>query len=357
MLRIKKTIAHHYYHWQHTKYAQPNLTLPIFTCINNKSFTPYFVITAAQPIFITGAAGFMGSALLRRLVGANCPVAILLKHSTDTWRITDLLPHVQCCYGDLTDILGIEKLVRDLQPSGVFHLAASNIKSGINAPDDDLMRVNFLGTANLLRALQEIDYKFFINTGSFLEYGVQDHPVRETDRCEPGEVYSITKLASTLYGQALARQEKKPIITFRIFSPYGPAMERGRLVYELIVHALRGEAVSLTRPTIARDFIFVEDIVDIYMEAMTKAAHYPGEIFQVGTGTKTTLAEVVKTTLHLTKSTSPMQWGSFHSVAYDSDAWQADMTKTFSHFTWRPAHDVPQGLEATINWYRAHPSS
>ncbi len=312
--------------------------------------------TTEQPIFITGAAGFMGSALLRRLVREKYPVAILLKHSTDTWRITDLLPQVKCCYGDLTDAIGIENTMRELQPRGVFHFAASNIKSGVNAPDDDLMRVNFLGTANLLRALHDIDYQFFVNTGSFLEYGVQDHPVSEMDRCEPGEVYSITKLASTIYGQALARKDKKPIITFRIFSPYGPAMEHGRLVYELIVRALKGEEVSLTRPTIARDFIYVEDIVDIYMEAMEKAAQYPGEIFHIGTGVKTTLATLVEEALRLIGSKIAMKWGSFHSVSYDSDTWQANMEKTFSYFAWRPAHTVSQGLQATIDWYRAHPN-
>ena len=307
-----------------------------------------------QPILVTGGAGFIGSALVRRLLSEGHPIALLLKHSTNTRRIADLLPRVRCCYGDLTDALGIAKIMHELRPRGVFHCAASNMKSGVNAPDEDLVRVNFLGTANLLRALDDHEYQFFVNTGSFLEYGVKDHPVREDERCEPGEVYSITKLASTLYGQALARQKKKPVVTFRIFSPYGPAMEQGRLVHELIIRALKGEEVSLTRPTIARDFIFVEDIVDIYMESMNKAMQLSGEIFHVGAGVKTTLTDLVDEVLRITGTKSQMKWGSFHSVAYDSDTWQADMQKTFSRFNWRPAHTLAQGIQKTIDWYRHH---
>lgn len=306
----------------------------------------------SQPIFVTGGAGFMGSVLVRKLVQAGRFVALLLKPTTDTWRIADVLSRVRVYHGDLNDAIGMEKIIQEIRPRGVFHFAASNIKSGVNASDEELMRVNFLGTANLLRAVNDIPYDFFVNTGSFLEYGMKDHSIREDERCEPGEVYSITKLSATLYAQALARREKKPIITFRIFSPYGPAMERGRLLYEMITRALRNEEVALTHPSISRDFIFVGDIADIYMEAMEKARQHPGEIFHVGSGTKTTLGELSEQVLRLTGSNSNMKWGGFHSVAYDSDAWQADMTKIFAHFSWRPKHTVAQGLAKTINWYK-----
>ncbi len=307
-----------------------------------------------QSVFVTGGAGFIGSAIVRRLLRDGFTVALLLKPTTDVWRIADILPLVKRYYADLTDILAVEKIIHELRPRGVFHFAASNIKSGINAPDEELMRVNFLGTANLLRSLGDIDYQFFVNTGSFLEYGVQAHPVRETDRCEPGEVYSITKLSSTLYGQALARREKKPIITFRIFSPYGPAMEKGRLIYELMTRSLRGVEVALTRPTISRDFIFADDIADMYMEAMEKASLYSGEIFHIGSGVMTTLGELANEILRVTNSNSIMKWGDFHSVAYDSDISQANMEKTFAHFSWRPKHTLTMGLAETVAWYRSH---
>lgn len=305
-----------------------------------------------RPIFITGGAGFIGSALVRRLVLFGYPVALLLKTTTDTWRIADLMPRVRVCIGNLTDILVVEKFIHELQPRGVFHLAASNIKSGLTAPDEELTRVNFLGTVNLLRALDNVPYQFFINVGSFLEYGLKSHPLVEVDRCEPEDVYSTTKLATTLYCQAMARRDKKPIIILRLFSPYGPAMEKGRLIYEAIIRSLRGEELLLTRPNITRDFIFLEDIVDALMEAMTQAARHGGEVYNIGTGVKTSLAELIQLILHKTKSASLAKWGDFHSVVYDSEISQADTGKTVGHFNFRPTHTLAAGLDKTLAWYR-----
>ena len=89
-------------------------------------------------------------------------------------------------------------------------------------------------------------------------------------------------------------------------------------------------------------------------EAMDKAALYLGEIFHVGSGVKTLLGGLADEVLRKTGSKSTMKWGSFHTVAYDSDTWQADMTKTLAHFAWRPAHDISQGLAKTIAWYMSH---
>ena len=226
--------------------------------------------------------------------------------------------------------------------------------SGRGAKNETIIQTNVGGTIALLDAASTVGFDFFVITGSFLEYGFKDHPIREDERCEPGELYGVTKLAGTLYGSALARARKQPIVTLRIFTPYGPQNDERRLTHLLISSALRGEPISLTRPTVSRDFIFAPDAVELILEASEKAGEYRGEIFNAGSGVRTPIGDAVSYILERTASKSEVKWGGFRSVSYDSDAWQADMTKTFSHFEWKPKHSLYEGLDTTIEHFKKY---
>lgn len=305
-----------------------------------------------RTVFITGGAGFVGSHLVRRLADRGDAVSVLVKQTTDLWRIEDLLPRLKVFYGDLNDSVALAQIVRDAEPTEIFHLAASTIRSGIAAADEEVIRTNFLGTVNLLKSLQDTPYRCFVHAGSFLEYGIKRGSVKESDRCEPMDVYSISKLSATLYGQAVAAAHGKPILTLRTFTPYGPGMQPGRLVYEVIDKALRSEPIALTAPSITRDFIFVEDLVDLYLECMEQKRLSSGAVFNAGTGRATTLEDFVATVLKKIKSASSMKWGALPNVSYDSDRWQANMRKTFSAFSWRPKHRLEDGIDKTIVWLK-----
>lgn len=304
-----------------------------------------------KTILVTGAAGFIGSNLVTRLLSEGYQVTILIKSTTNIGRLQKLLPKVKCCYVDLLDFDNLKREMEIIKPLGVFHLAASNIQSGMTAPDEDVVKVNILGIRNLLKALDLVDYNFFINLGSFLEYGPKSEPVNEACPCTPTELYSITKLASTLYGQTVAHNNNKPVVTFRLFTPYGPEIQPGRLVYELITRALRGGDINLTQPNYARDFLFVDDLIDLLLEAKDRARDCQGEVFNAGSGQSVALKAVAEEVLKITESRSKINWGSFRQVAYDSQIWQADMNKTFATFKWRPKYSLSSGLSKTINWF------
>lgn len=302
-------------------------------------------------IVVTGGAGFVGSHLVERLRREGATVAVVARQHSDLGRIHALRSEVALHRCDLADRRAVARLVDTIRPVGVFHLAASNIVSGVTAADEDVVAANVMGTANLLAALSRHEYQFFVGAGSFLEYGGKTRALAESDVCEPGELYSITKLAGTLLTRAAGRQGK-PTVVFRIFTPYGPRIQPGRLVHELIARALRGEAIRLTQPGVTRDFIFVDDVVDLLMFGMRRAADVRGEIFNAGTGQAVTLGTLVAAVLKITGSRSRIEWNAFRTVAYDDARWQADMTKTFSTFPWRPRHDLASGLAATVAWVR-----
>ncbi|MBI5794083.1 NAD(P)-dependent oxidoreductase [Candidatus Uhrbacteria bacterium] len=304
-------------------------------------------------ILVTGAGGFIGSHLVRRLLHLDHDVHILARPESMLERIGDLLPRIKRHDGDMNDEEGIKRCIGKAQPDGIFHLAASNIQTGKRASDEDVVTTNILGMAKLLSVTKELPYSFLIHAGSFLEYGMKMQPMTETDVCEPAELYSLSKLAATLLAAAAGRTSKKPTLTFRIFTPYGANMQRGRIIEQIIRCSLHNEDIPLTQPTVTRDFLYVGDIVDLLIEGMEKAKTHAGEIFNAGSGQSTTLQTIVDEVFAQTKSTSIVRWNSFPPVLYDTATCQAEMSKTFAAFRWRPAHTLAEGLSETITSFQS----
>ena len=301
-------------------------------------------------ILVTGATGFVGSHMAHRLVKDGHEVHVIIREKSNTYRIDDIISNVSVHKGNLEDKTFLQSIVKNFRFDGIFHFAASLIIPGVT--DDDFINTNALGTLNLINTLAETDYSFFINSGSFLEYGSKTVAIKESDICLPNELYGITKLTGTLYARVISKTKNKPIITFRIFTPYGPFNGRDRLVHRIIANSLDNKDIELTSPNVSRDFIFTDDIIDLYLEAAEKASQFSGEIFNAGTGVKTTIGELVDYVVKKIGSKSNIKWGAFQSAKYDSDIWQADMTKTFSTFKWRPKYDLKSGVDKTIEEFK-----
>jgi dolichol-phosphate mannosyltransferase len=310
-----------------------------------------------KKILVTGGFGFIGAAMVRRLLQEGYQVGVLVKAGTKSIRLADVISRVEIIEDNLLDATSIAQKVQAYKPDGVFHFAASNIQSGVTAGNQDVVNTNILGTVNLIDALAPLPYDFCIHIGTFLEYGMKGRPIKEDDMPEPPNLYSISKLAATLYGQAVGKKEGKPIVTLRLMTPYGPGMQEKRLVREVIERALKNEAIALTAPSVSRDFIYVDDFIDLCLEAAASARAHAGELFNAGTGVATTLETLSKEVLEVTRSSSAVAWGSFKEVAYDSDLWCADMTKTFSAFSWRPKTPRIEGITATKEWIESGATS
>jgi nucleoside-diphosphate-sugar epimerase len=292
---------------------------------------------------VTGGSGFVGSHLVERLSTLGFDIHVATRRDAPGRNV-----HVL----DITDPPAVQALVRELRPQHVFHLAASNIMSGVTASAEDVVNVNVLGTLNLLRAAKDVTVESFVMTGSFLEYGAKDHPVRESDLCEPAELYAVSKLSATLLARSFGRTERLPVIVFRLFTPYGPRVQKGRLVHEVIKNALASEPILLTHRDNARDFVHVDDVCTLLVEGSERAKEYAGEIFNLGSGRKTRLEDLVALVLKAADSSSVPRWEALPSLAYDADSWQADMTKTFAAFAWRPRVAIADGVAETVATFR-----
>jgi len=299
---------------------------------------------------ITGASGFIGSVLLRKLIKEKQEVHLILRKESKTWRIDDLLNKVTIHYSDLSGVFELTTIIQTVKPNIIYHLATNGAYS-YQKDANQIIETNILGTWNLLQACNTTSYDLFVNTGSSSEYGLKQFAMRETDIVEPASYYAVTKCAQTLLCSHIAKQEHRPIVTIRPFSVYGPYEEPKRFVPTLMKALMFNEEMSLVAPETARDQIYVDDMVDAYLK-IDELKNNPGEYFNIGTGIQSTIKEVVDTAIKVTKKNAQFKWGTMKNRSWDTNNWVADISKARQLLNWTPKINLEQGLKLTWNWFQ-----
>src|SRR6266852_6332249 len=148
---------------------------------------------------VTGATGFVGSHLVRRLVREGYAVHVLCRASSDPWRIRDVLADIHVHTPNLLDTEEIREVVQAIRPDYVFHLAAAPVIASVTAREADVVAFNFLGTVNLIDACESVDYLSLVTTGDAFEYGSTATLMSESDVCRPDTLHGLTKLRATFH--------------------------------------------------------------------------------------------------------------------------------------------------------------
>lgn len=302
-------------------------------------------------VLITGATGFIGAGLCRRLVERGDDVHAVAREGSDNWRISDLLPHLHLHAADLRDAGRVSQVVLAARPETIVHCATYG---GFASQTDTaaILDTNIAGVANLLRAAERSGYGCFINTGSSSEYGHSEQPMRERDRLQPVGDYGVAKAAATLYCQSEAMQKRLPITTLRLFSPYGPWDDPTRLIPYVIASLLRGESPRLSTPGSVRDYVYSSDILDLYQQVIDKPQC--GQVYNAGSGRQHAIGDVVKTIATVVGSDVEIQWNSVPQQRPEPRRWEADITAARSVFGWEPSTSLEMGVERTVAWAREH---
>lgn len=308
-------------------------------------------VLKGKRVLITGATGFIGSNLLRRCVNDGADVSIFIRKNSNMWRIQDIVANVKKFKVDLSDKEAVKKSVNKIKPVVIFHTAVYGALSS-QSDKKRIMAVNLKGAVNLIDCCKKLDFELLVNSGSSSEYGFKTQAMREDDILEPFSPYGVSKAMTSLYAQKTAQDYKKPIVTLRLFSPYGYFEDYHRLIPTVILSCLRRQHIKLSSPHSVRDFIFIDDVVDAYLKAFECRVKISGEIFNIGSGTQYHTEYVVKKIIKLTGSKVKPEWGSLKNARIEPSHWQANRDKAEKGLDWCPLQSLDRGLSKTITWFK-----
>jgi dolichol-phosphate mannosyltransferase len=306
---------------------------------------------SAPRVLVTGATGFIGANLARRLLRHGAEVHLLAFHRDNTWRIEGLRDSAALHVGDLRDRDASRRLVDEVRPDWVFHCAVYGAYSWQTSVEQ-MVQTNVLGTIHLLEASRDFGVASFVNTGSSSEYGYKDHAPSEDEAVEPNSEYAVTKASASMYCRWLARSAGMVVTTLRLYSIYGPWEDPGRLIPTLIHKGLRGELPPLVDPSIARDYVSVEDACEAYVAAARRTKGEKGAVYNVGTGIQTTIAEVVRIARSVLGIEAEPSWGSMANRKWDTSIWVSDPSRIARELGWSAADSFEQGFRRTVDWAR-----
>lgn len=302
-----------------------------------------------RSVLVTGAAGFVGANLVHKLVKLGCIPHLIERRDANVWRIKNVDKQVVFHNVDLLNRTKIKKLIKTIKPEVIFHLATY----GGYPPQKEIektMKTNVIGAMNLLNACMDVGFISFINTGSSSEYGIKNKPMMETDVLEPVTIYGVSKASAALFYQTIAKIKNLPIVTLRLFSPYGYYEGKTRLISSAILSCLRNKPLVLSSPISVRDFVFIEDVVDAYIKA-AELKLKSGEIFNIGYGKMHSSEEVVEKIIELTGTDTKPQWGKLPNPRKEPKEWVANISKSKDILHWQPKYSLNEGLTKTVKWF------
>jgi UDP-glucose 4-epimerase len=230
-----------------------------------------------KTIFLTGGAGFIGATLIGRLIEANRIIAFD-NYSRDSLsaRPWSAHPKLTVVRGDVLDAAALSEAVVAAQPDLIVHLAAiAGIDTVIKSPTTT-MRVNLIGTANVLdaaRKLRRLDrFVDFSTSEVFGSYAFRVEEGQMTSVGAVGEarwIYAVSKLAGEHLVHAYHREFGVPTVTLRPFNVYGPGQVGEGAIHRFVVQALRNENLEIHGDgTQIRAWCYVDDMVEGILLAM-----------------------------------------------------------------------------------------
>jgi dolichol-phosphate mannosyltransferase len=311
------------------------------------------MMQSSGAIMVTGAAGFVGSNLVRHYASASARVVALSHVAAPTWRLDALPANVEQVAVDICSEHDVSALLDATQPQVILHCAAFGAYP--NQTDaKHIYEVNFGGLRNVLEAARRLSgLRAFIQMGTSSEYGTNCNGPAEDAATAPDSDYAVSKVAATALIGFYARKHRLPAWVLRLYSVYGPYEDASRLVPRLLAAAKKNELPPLVDPSISRDYVYVADACsacDAVIEKAGAGELQPGDVFNIGSGRKTTLEDIVAVVKNIFGVSAVPQWGSMPNRRWDHPEWYANPAKARSVLGWRAATPLADGLLATSAW-------
>lgn len=296
---------------------------------------------------ITGAAGFLGTALSNRLAREGHSVRGL--DDLSTGDPNGLSPEVHFTRGDVNDRPKLWTLLQDVDC--VVHLAARVLVSESVLYPREYNQVNVGGTVTLMEAMRDVGVKRVVFTSSGAVYGEQDlQPVPEDCRPNPQSPYAVSKLAAEYYVNTIGRLSNIETVCLRVFNAYGPGQHlppaHAPVVPNFLKQALaNGTLVLHGNGNQTRDYVYVDDVVNALVAA-TSAERVNRQIINVGSGVETNVQQLVQMVIDATVTQPQVVYNQRDDRGPDRLC--ADLTLAKELLGYQPQIPLEKGLRLTL---------
>jgi UDP-glucose 4-epimerase len=296
---------------------------------------------------ITGAAGFLGSALAEHLAREGHQVRGLDDLSTGDPQA--LSPDVHFTRGDVNDRPKLWTLLQEVDC--VYHLAARvSVPESILYPRE-YNAVNVGGTVSLMEAMRDVGVRRVILASSGAVYGDQgEQPLQETATPDPRSPYAVSKVSAEHYVRTIGKLWGMETVCLRIFNAYGPGQHLPPSHPPVVPHFLRqtlrgGTLVVHGDGQQTRDYVYVDDVVCAMVAAAT-APNINGHVINVGSGTETSIRELVK---HVGEATGLEVEALYNSnTSGGVSRMCADLSLAEQKLNYHPSINLDEGLRLTL---------
>jgi dTDP-glucose 4,6-dehydratase len=326
-------------------------------------------------VLVTGGAGFIGSAVVRMLVGRGAEAVInvdKLTYAANLDSLRDVAADSRYHFErvDICDAVSLERVFREHAPTAVVHLAAeSHVDRSIDEPGD-FVRTNVDGTFTLLQAARRYwmslpepragSFRFLhVSTDEVFGSLGRDGGARftETTSYDPSSPYSASKAASDHLVRAWQRTYALPCLITNCSNNYGPYQFPEKLIPLTILNALAGAPIPVYgRGENVRDWLFVDDHADAILTVLSRGR--VGETYLVGGNNERRNIDVVRAVCEILDEVCPdpairrealitfVEDRPGHDFRYAIDA-----SKLRRELAWSPNESFEEGLRKTVQWY------
>lgn len=325
-------------------------------------------------IMVTGGAGFIGSALVRHLIGRTEHEVLVVDKLTYAGNLSSLAsvqrsPRFQFNRTDICERATIANIFAGFDPDAVMHLAAeSHVDRSIDKPAD-FINTNVVGTFNLLEAalshwsnLSRERAKTFrfhhVSTDEVYGALTNDGRFFEDTRYDPRSPYSATKAASDHLVRAWGHTYGLPVLITNCSNNYGPHQFPEKLIPLVTIRALAGQSLPVYGQGLnVRDWLFVDDHAAALILVLERGR--AGETYNIGGDSERRNIDVVNSVCGVLDKVTPRSNGKSHLelIAFVADRpghdfrYAIDFSKLKNELGWKPGNSFELGLFATVKWY------
>ena len=291
-------------------------------------------------VAITGASGFIGSALRRQLAAAGANVHLVSRRPQPEAASAERRWQLDVCTPGALD-----ELLREIQPDVLFHLAGETSAGRELELVQPTFAANVVSTVNVLTSVAAHSPATRVVTAGSLE-----EPAPGEEASSP---YALSKAATAAYGRLFHELYETRVVHLRVFMTYGPGQAAvGKLVPYVTLALLRGEPALLASGRRQVDWIYVDDVASAFLAAALAGAEADGQSFDVGSGTLTSVHAVAEELAALVGD-GELRFGA-HPDRPNEQERAADPAPAASVLGWRATTPLAEGLRRTVDWYRSH---